>query len=166
MGFDFLGFSLRRYGGTLLTKPSKDAVKRIRRRLREEVRGLYGSNAAGVLRALTPIIRGWSAYYRTAVSSKVFSWLDRYLWRLLWEWARRRHGRKSRDWIYNRYFGRFDKSRNDKWVFGDRVSGAYLPKFAWTKIIRHVMVKGKSSPDDAALTGYWENRRRRWTRSA
>ncbi|MGQ4601638.1 group II intron reverse transcriptase/maturase [Nocardia sp. R6R-6] len=160
-GFDFLGFSLRRYGGTLLTKPSKDAVKRIRRRLREEVRALYGCNAAGVLRALTPIIRGWSAYYRKAVSSKIFAWLDRYLWRLLWEWARRRHGRKSRDWIYNRYFGRFDKSRNDKWVFGDRVSGAYLPKFAWTKIIRHVMVKGKSSPDDPALTDYWENRRQK-----
>lgn len=160
-GFDFLGYNLRRYDGKLLVKPSKDAVKRIRKRLREEVKGLYGSNAAGVLRTLTPIIRGWAAYYRNAVSSKTFSSLDTYLWSRLWEWARRRHGRKSRDWVYNRYFGNFDKSRDDKWVFGDRDSGAHLPKFAWTKIVRHAQVKGRSSPDDPALTEYWNERRRK-----
>ena len=42
----------------------------------------------------------------------------------------------------DRYFGPFNKSRQDRWVFGDRDSGAYLVKFAWTKIVRHQMVKG------------------------
>jgi len=46
-------------------------------------------------------------------------------------------------------------------VFGDRVSGAYLPKFAWTKIVRHVLVPGMASPDDPALTQYWADRRRK-----
>ncbi|MCJ1677337.1 group II intron reverse transcriptase/maturase [Streptomyces sp. APSN-46.1] len=161
-GFDFLGFNIRRYGdGKLLVKPSKDAVKRIRKRLSAEVKGLYGSNAAGMLRALTPIIRGWSAYYRKAVSSQTFASLDHYVWKLTWEWARRGHPRKTRTWVANRYFGRFDKSRNDKWVFGDRVSGAYLPKFSWTKIVRHAQVKGSASPDNPALSEYWRNRRRK-----
>jgi RNA-directed DNA polymerase len=46
-------------------------------------------------------------------------------------------------------------------VFGDRDSGAYLLRFAWTKIVRHQMVRGTSSCDDPALTGYWADRRRR-----
>jgi RNA-directed DNA polymerase len=39
------------------------------------------------------------------------------------------------------------------------VSGAYLRKFAWTKIARHQMVKGRASPDDPSLAEYWANRR-------
>ncbi|MFE9921862.1 reverse transcriptase N-terminal domain-containing protein [Streptomyces sp. NPDC005774] len=73
------------------TRWNKDAIKRIRKRLSAEVKGLYGSNAAGMLSALTPIIRGWSAYYRKAVSSQIFSSLDHYVWKLTWEWARRSH---------------------------------------------------------------------------
>ena len=75
-GFDFLGFNVRRYHGKLLIKPSKTAVKRIRERLRAELRSLRGANAQAVIARLNPIIRGWSAYYRTAVSSEVFTALD------------------------------------------------------------------------------------------
>jgi hypothetical protein len=59
------------------------------------------------------------------------------------------------------YFGKFNRFRNDRWVFGDRDSGAYLPKLAWTGIVRHVMVKGGASPDDPDLAEYWANRRRK-----
>src|SRR6202012_5159906 len=52
-------------------------------------------------------------------------------------------------------------SRNDRWVFGDRKTGAYLTKHSWTNITRHVMVAGRSSPDDPDLEGYWATRRRR-----
>ena len=60
----------------------------------------------------------------------------------------------------SRYFGAFNQSRQDRWVFGDRESGAYLAKFAWTKIVRHQLVGGASSPDDPALSDYWAARRR------
>jgi RNA-directed DNA polymerase len=46
-------------------------------------------------------------------------------------------------------------------VFGDRDSGAYLIRFAWTKIVRHPTVRGTSSTDDPALAQYWTARRRR-----
>jgi RNA-directed DNA polymerase len=91
-GCDFLGFSIRRYHGRLpLIKPSDDAVRRVRLRLRTEMRALLGSNAAAVMRTLTPVIRGWAAYYRTQVSSEVFSALDDYMWKLLYKWAKRTH---------------------------------------------------------------------------
>src|ERR1700739_1642727 len=160
-GVDFLGFNVRRYRGKLLIKPSKAAVKRIRARLTAEMRALRGHNAQMVLIRLNPIIRGWSAYYRHAVSARVFNELDSHVWRLTYKWANFTHPHKGKRWITSRYFGAFNSSRRDRWVFGDRDSGAYLIKFAWTKITRHTLVKGWASPDDPALTDYWRARRRR-----
>jgi len=160
-GFDFLGFTVRRFGAKLLIRPSKAAMRRHRARLRDEMHSLRGANAAMVLQRLTPIVRGWAAYYRTVVSSEMFSALDRYVWKLTYKWAKHSHPKKSKHWIVNRYFGRFNKSRQDYWVFGERDSGAYLVKHAWTKIVRHQMVKAGASPDDPALAEYWAGRRRR-----
>ena len=160
-GFDFLGVIVRRLSGKLLIRPSKAALRRHRRRLRAEVRSLRGANAATLLRRLVPIIRGWTNYYRTVVSSEMFSALDRYLWKLTYKWAKQAHPKKSKRWIVNRYFGRWNRSRQDRWVFGDRDSGAYLVKHAWTKIVRHTMVKAGASPDDPALADYWAARRRK-----
>jgi len=62
-GFDFLGVNVRQYpDGKLLIKPSAKAVKRLRRRLADELRTLRGTNASAVLARLVPITRGWSAY--------------------------------------------------------------------------------------------------------
>jgi RNA-directed DNA polymerase len=160
-GFDFLGFNVRRYHGKLRIKPSKAAVRGVRQRLAAEMKALQGGNVNAVLYQLNPIIRGWAAYYRTVVSSRTFASLDHYAWKLTYRWARRRHPNKSRHWIVDRYFGAFNASRRDRWVFGDRDSGAYLVKFAWTKIVRHQVVKGGASPDDPALAGYWAARRQR-----
>jgi RNA-directed DNA polymerase len=167
-GFDFLGFNVRRYrNGKLLIKPSSAAVKRLRRRLADEMRALRGSNAAAVVAALTPIIRGWAAYYRGVVSSKIFNELDDYVWKLTWRWAKRSHSGKPKRWVTHRYFGRFNKFRNDRWVFGNRAgvdergSVPHLIKFAWTPIVRHQLVAGSASPDDPELIDYWASRRRR-----
>lgn len=125
-GFDFLGFNVRRYpNGKLLIKPSKDAVRRIRRRLAAEVKALHGANAAAVITRLNPIIRGWAAYYRTVVSKEIFSALDHYVWSLTYQWARRTHPNKGKRWVKARYFAAFHPSRRDHWVFGDRDTGRY-----------------------------------------
>jgi RNA-directed DNA polymerase len=160
-GFDFLGFNVRRFDGKLLIKPSPAAVRRIRKRLAEEVSSLNGSNALAVIRRLNPIVRGWAAYYRSGVSKEVFSAVDHYMWRRLFGGALRAHPNKSKQWVAARYFGMFNASRTDRWVFGDRDSGTYLRQFAWTKIVRHKMVMGTASPDDPALDRYWASRRRR-----
>src|SRR6266508_3807635 len=160
-GCDFLGFNIRRYHGKLLITPSKTAVKRLRERLATEMRAVRGHNAQMVLVRLNPIIRGWSAYYRHCVSARVFNELDNHVWKLTYKWAKWTHPHKSKHWIIARYFGAFNSSRRDRWVFGDRASGAYLVKFAWMKITRHTLVKGWASPDDPALAGYWAARRHR-----
>lgn len=171
-GFTFLGFSLRRYRrrrqpAKLLITPSQAAVRRIRNRLATELRSLRGSNAGAVIARLNPVIRGWAAYYRGVVSSKVFNDLDNYMWWLLYRWARHSHPTKPKKWIARRYFGRFNKFRNDRWVFGardlvnDRGDVAYMVKFSWTPIVRHQLVAGEASPDDPRLIDYWAARRRK-----
>ena len=154
-GFDFLGFNVRRYRGRPLIKPSKAAVRRIRERLRTELRSLRGTNAETVIKRLNPIVRGWAAYYRTQVSSETFDVLDHYLWGLIYKWARFSHRNKPASWIVARYFGKFNKARQDRWVFGDRNSGAFMHKFSWTNIVRHTIVKPGASPDDPVLADYW-----------
>ena len=154
-GFEFLGFHLRRYDtGRLLIKPSVTAIKRFRERLAKEFRALRGANVAAVLAKITPIVRGWVAYYRTVVSSRVFHALTDYLWKLTYKWACWSHPNKPKRWITRRYFGKFNKFRNDRWVFGDRDTGAYLPKPAWTDIARHTLVKGRAWRK-VVLPGQW-----------
>jgi RNA-directed DNA polymerase len=161
--FSAMGFNVRRYRGKLLIKPSKAAVKRIRARLSAEMKALRGHNAQMVLIRLNPLTRGWSAYYRHCVSARVFNELDWHVWKLAYKWANWTHPQKGKRWIVSRYFGTFNPARQDHWVFGDRDSGAYLLKFAWTKITRHTLVKGWASPDDPVLASYWAARRRQRT---
>lgn len=161
-GVDFLGFSIRRFrGGKLLTKPSNDALRRIRKRLSTEVKALRGANADAVIAKLNPIIAGWAAYYRIGVAKRAFNALDAHVWRLVYKWARFTHSNKPIRWVTARYFGKFNPSRQDSWVFGSQHTGFYLRKFAWTPIVRHRMVAGTASPDDPCLADYWATRRRR-----
>jgi len=164
-GFDFLSYTIRRYyvrGGTkVLTKPSRDALTKIRRRNAQQLRILRSADPAEVIRILNPIIRGQANYYRPGASKKSYQALDDHLWQHLYKWARRRHPRKPRRWVTTRYFGAFHPTRRDRWIFGDRNSGAYLHHYAWTTIVRHVPVPGRHTPDDPALAQYWADRRRK-----
>jgi RNA-directed DNA polymerase len=94
-----------------------------------------------VIRKLNPIIRGWAAYYRTQVSSETFKVLDQYLWTLTYKWATFSHANKPTSWVVHRYFRKFNKARQDRWVFGDRASGAFIHKFSWTNIAPPESVK-------------------------
>jgi RNA-directed DNA polymerase len=162
-GFDFLSFNVRRWQGKLIIKPSKAALQRHRDRLAAEMKALRGANAAAVITRLNPIIRGWSAYHRKVVSSRAFARMDKHVWTLTYKWATYSHSNKPKDWVVAHYFGQFNNSRRDRWVFGDRNSGAYLRKHAWTRIIRHQIVPATASPDDPDLTEFWAKRRQRNT---
>ena len=120
-----------------------------------------GVSAKTYRRATPP--RQSSTLHRGVVSKRVFTSMDDHMWKLTYKWANYSHQNKPKTWIIHRYYGQFNPARLDRWVFGDRDSGAYLPKFAWTNIVRHYMVSGTASPDDPALAQYWADRHRRST---
>ncbi|MDH6135989.1 RNA-directed DNA polymerase [Kitasatospora sp. MAA4] len=158
-GFDFLGFNVRRYRDKLIIKPSEDAVRRARKRIRDTIREHYGSPAENLISALGPFVRGWSTYYRHVVAKVMFKTLDSYTYECLWRWATRQHRSKPGKWIAQRYWGQFRRGRAAKWVFG--TPERHLPHFSWTKIVRHIPVRGEASRDDPELVEYWAMRARK-----
>jgi RNA-directed DNA polymerase len=167
-GFDFLSFNIRRFlhpqtsrsGYKLCIKPSKQAVLGKVKELREQWLALRGHSIKVVLWKLNPIIRGWANYNRTAVASRLFNKLDNWMFRRALRYAKHTHPKKSWKWVRKRYWGRWNKKREDDWVFGDKHSGRYLLKFSWFKIERHILVRGTSSPDDPDLREYWWERQK------
>jgi RNA-directed DNA polymerase len=75
-------------------------------------------------------------------------------------YVKHRHPTKPKKWRLQRYWGKLNKERNDRWVFGDKHAGGYLLKFSWFKIVRHHLVRGTASPDDPSLRDYWWSRRK------
>ena len=159
-GFSFLGFEARKFrDGKLLIRPDKAKVLAHLRAIKTYLDANKQTPAGAVVRELTPVIKGWSAYYRHACSTETFSYADSRIWRMLWQWARRRHPKKSATWVKARYFLR---TKTRVWNFADAVvPGAFrLPWYCDTKITRHTKVKGNASPLDPDARPYWEARRR------
>ena len=165
-GFDFLGFTIKQYpvqatktGWKLLITPSKESVKAIQHRLKQEWRKAVGHNAIAIVQQLNPIIRGWGNYYRGSVASATFTDLDHFIWKRCLRWCKRTHPMKSQKWKDSQYFGKFRKGSLNRWVFG--TPELYLLKFQWIPIKRHILVQFDASPDNPDLNTYWEKREQR-----
>jgi RNA-directed DNA polymerase len=160
-GFDFLGQTVRKHRGKLLIKPSKESLKRFLAEIRRIIKANKQAKAGDLITYLNPKIRGWVNYHRHAVSSKVFSKVDRHIFQALWRWARRRHPRKSVKWIRSKYFGTHGRRT---WTFQGEVTvrgerrTARLFYATDIRIKRHVKVKGKANPYDPAWEPYFERR--------
>ena len=141
VGFDFLGWSFRKYDGTLLIKPSKESVKKITDKIRGIIQKAAAWTQEQLVKALNPVIIGWANYHRHIVAKEVFQKLDSIIWNMLWKWAKRRHPQKGHKWISRRYWYT-EGTRN--WVF--KAATAKLVLFADTKIRRHAMVKLEKNP--------------------
>jgi RNA-directed DNA polymerase len=168
-GVDFLGFNIRQYrvgkhhtgkssngkplGFKTIIKPSKKSIKNHYNTIRDLVQSMVGATQEAIIRKLNPIIKGWSRYYSTVVSRKVFERLSDLVHKLLWEWANKRHPHKGDQWIKRKYFrthGGFN------WRFMTR-DGMFLIRHSDHKITRHTKVKGEKSPYDGDYA-YWGTR--------
>lgn len=163
-GFDFLGQNIRKYNGKLLIKPSKSAIKSHMKKVRSIIKENKTATQELLIRKLNPVIRGWVNYHRYVVSSEAFELVDHRTWECLWWWANRRHKRKARGWIKNKYWHELD---NREWTFAAepamRSKGfdeKYLKQeYATnTKIIRFTKIVAEANPFDERWTGYFEER--------
>ncbi|WP_165820363.1 group II intron maturase-specific domain-containing protein [Microvirga sp. KLBC 81] len=104
-GFNFLGFTIRKVrNGKLLITPEKAKVRAHLRAIEAYLDAHRQVPAGAVVRVLTPMIQGWTLYYRHACSATTFAYLNHRVWQMLWAWARRRHPQKSKRWAKARYF--------------------------------------------------------------
>jgi RNA-directed DNA polymerase len=176
--FEFLGFELKqRFIGKYRVKKSKlslpflthlaPSVQSIRRH-KENLRECFKQqNPRSLLSLLNPKTRGWAQYFRTGVSAKIFGDIDAWLYRKFMRWAEKKHPKRGKRWLVDKYFRAVDPQ---KWIFGVKVEGTKGPKtisqrfHRETNIERHVKVQGSRSPYDGDWT-YWSLRMTRYGQS-
>ena len=159
-GFNFLGFHVRQYpvkskrqGYATYIKPSKEAIERHLKKIRDLLRNHRGESQDTLIRNLNPIIKGWASYYKYAVARKVFERNDHQIFLKIWQWARFRHPHKGQRWIKDKYF---PPHKGELWRFKSP-KGSILVRHSDYKIKRFVKVKGNKSPYDGDFA-YWATR--------
>lgn len=162
-GFDFLGFQLRKYkNGRVFTKPSKKNVKRFLKEIKELIRKGAALPTDRIIHALNEKITGWTNYYRSVVSSKVFTRIDHELFQALKRWAFKRHARKGIMWIMKHYW---KSHKGDNWRFYCQIKDKegknktlFLKRAIDTKIRRHTKIVAKANPFDPFYKDYFAKR--------
>ncbi len=86
------------------------------------------------------------------MAKQTFSRLDHLIFWRIWMWAKRRHPRKSADWIRNKYFRSIG---GQSWVFAYPYKNGKGEKqyrrlylLAGTAIVRHKRLAGAYNPYD------------------
>ena len=166
-GFDFLGWNFRKYvpkspyrKAKLLIKPSKKNVTAFYRKVGEIIKNSGALTQDALIGQLNPVLKGWAQYHSPVVAKQTFSKLDSLIFWRLWRWAKRRHSKKSADWIRKKYFRSIG---GQNWVFAypykngkEEKQYRRLYKLAETAIVRHKRLPGEYQPYDAAHELKWE----------
>lgn len=171
-GFDFLGFNIRQYqvgknqsgkdthgnilGFKTIIKPSKEKVLEHYHKLAKIIDNHKAAPQQALIAKLAPVIKGWCNYYRTVCSKKTFSKVHKLLFWKLSRWGYRRHLNKKKAWVNKKYWHTIGMNN---WRFAKK-SGEdifVLPIHPETKIVRHIKVKGETSPYDGN-SNYWASR--------
>jgi RNA-directed DNA polymerase len=163
VGFDFLGFTVRQFpvgrnqtkthaSYKTIIKPSKDSIKRHYRELAAVIERMKAATIDEVIRAINLKTIGWCNYYKSQVSSEAFHKLGKMLWYKIFNWAKRKHPKKSANWVHKKYHKTIGNAR--------RIVGQtqVLRKHDETRIERHTPLKRDASPYDGNWS-YWGTRR-------
>lgn len=153
-GFDFLGFNIRKFKKQLLTKPSKKAQKNFCDKIRKVIKSNKGCRQESLIRMLNPMIKGWGNYYRYGATRDAFHHVDHQIFNALWQWAKRRHSKKGKHWIADKYW---HELRGKSWQFvsffhkpnGDEDSLSLVNLTESFHFLRYSQIKGSANPFDA-----------------
>lgn len=135
-GYDFLGFTVRRYrnrcgGSDLLTRPSEKSVMKLKAKIKAMTK--HGTTRDAVrdkIEAMNYLTRGWANYFRHSAASSTLRYVSHYAFKRveIWLRAKTRQGSKA---IYGSYYRR-DPHGHLTWSAGEQ----YLHLPAYTKIER------------------------------
>lgn len=151
-GFDFLGFLIICYPRkTVWIQASRKNIKRFHK----DVKVIFDLNKQVktdiLILKLNRKIIGWAMYYQYSRIHSVFPRISDILWRWTWRWCYRRHPRKGKRWIANRYF---HKSGIRNWTLcGDTFSLARVTDIKSAKYRWRVGIRSPLNPNERK---YWE----------
>jgi len=134
------------------TTPSRESVKRHKSNIKSILKQYKNSPLEALISRLTSTIKGWTYYYSISKATRVFSNLDAWMFKILWNWAVKRY--KSAKVAHKTCFS------VRGWAFGSRISGKLiiLPRHDQTRMRNYVKIKQNASIYDPKLTLYFANR--------
>ncbi|OZN24115.1 group II intron reverse transcriptase/maturase [Actinobacillus seminis] len=160
-GFDFLGWTVKRFDKKLIIKPSKKNAKAFYDKVKQPISKMKMAKQDDLIKVLNPMIRGWTNYHKHVVAKVIFNRMDSLIWKALWRWCRRRHPNKGKIWIKEKYFYS-NATRN--WIFGTVTNsnkGEQIPinllYCGYVKIKRHRKIKSQYKPFLPEWEMYGEN---------
>jgi RNA-directed DNA polymerase len=163
-GFTFLGQTFRKHGRKLHITPSKEGVLALVRKLGTLIRKHVSAPIPILTKKLNQVLRGWANYHRHVVSSETFSRIDTYVFEQLWRMLRNRHPRKSRKWLFKKYWMASGKKhifavltktkKNSKRVY-------QVIRTCSIGIRRHIKIKAAANPYAPKDAMYFRQRRNR-----
>nr|AST09025.1 putative reverse transcriptase and intron maturase [Eutreptiella pomquetensis] len=177
-GYEFLGFHITSLNVKEKNKPkcqisvSKTSKKKFLDKTRRIMQNNRAIAAGHLIILLSPIIIGWSNYFKYAECSTSFGQVKYGLFGQVRAWVFRRKslGLRSRTKLKEKYFPpnttvKFNgKVHTGNWIFTGTVLGrrgnlkqVFLPYPSWVLAKRWVKVKQKSSPFDGQDI-YWSHR--------
>lgn len=161
-GFDFLGFNIRKFKNQILTKPSKPAQKRFLAKVRTTIKSNKACKQESLIRLLNPMITGWGNYYKHGATRDAFHWADHQIYNALWQWAKRRHSKKGKRWIADRYW---HVSKGKGWHFASyfkksngKQDSLKLKLLSNICFAQYTQIKGGANPFDPECDKYFDQR--------
>jgi RNA-directed DNA polymerase len=114
-GFQFLGWRFwKTPNGAFLGQIARDSQKAHQEKIKHIIKKFGNMPTPILIQKLNGLITGWTNYYRCANAIwKVWGKMNKYVYELLWKWARKRHGKRSRTWIFKRHWLHLD----GRWTF-------------------------------------------------
>lgn len=160
-GFTFLGQTFRKHGNTLRITPSKQGVLALIRKVGTLIRKYTSAPIVILIKKLNEVLRGWAHYHRHVVATAAFERVDNYVYEQLWRMLHKRHPKKSRKWLFKKYwtavgkkgiFAAVTKYKNNSRVYQVIRTGAI-------GIRRHRKIIAEANPYSPEYARYfWERR--------
>jgi RNA-directed DNA polymerase len=161
-GFDFLGFNIRKFKNQILTKPSKKSQKRFLEKVRTTIKSNKACKQESLIRLLNPMITGWGNYYQHGATRDAFHWADHQIFNALWQWAKRRHSKKGKRWIADKYW---HVAKGNGWHFTSyfkkpkgKLDSLTVKNLSNIHFIQYTQIKGDANPFDPEYDKYFDQR--------
>lgn len=160
-GFTFLGQTFRKRGKVLNIKPAKDGVLAVTRKVGEIINKHVSAPMPALIKKLNQTLRGWGNYHRWVVASAVFCKIDTYVYEQLWRCLRKRHPKKSKKWLFSRYWQASGKNHvfaiRHKTTKGERVYT--VQRLIDLVETRYIKIRADATPYLPEYASYYHRRR-------
>ena len=160
-GFTFLGQTFLKTGNKLRITPAKEGVDNLIVKVGTVIRKHVSAPMEALVKALNPILRGWANYHRHVVSSDAFNRVDTYVYEQLWRMLRKRHPKKSKKWLFRKYWSATGSDNIFSFVskYKNKTRHLQVVRVKSIQLRKHLRIRVKANPYMPEYSNYFWCRR-------